>query len=94
MENLPSPWFLSSDKLVSALDSKTVLQMIAVADIGQYGALGRTIAYLRIPFNEVRKAVRREAHLAQRVGVTVEDVGEPASWCGSQPHPDRPSPTR
>jgi uncharacterized protein YbjT (DUF2867 family) len=42
MENLPSPWFLNGDKLVSALDPKTVLQMIAVADIGQYGALAFT----------------------------------------------------
>lgn len=42
MENLPSPWFLNGDKLVSTLDPKTVLQMIAVADIGQYGALAFT----------------------------------------------------
>ena len=42
MENLPSPWFLNGDKLVSALDPKTVLQMIAVRDIGQYGALAFT----------------------------------------------------
>ena len=44
MENLPSPWFLNGDKLVSALDPKTVLQMIAVQDIGQYGALAFTDA--------------------------------------------------
>jgi len=44
MENLPSPWFLNGDKLVSALDPKTVLQMIAVTDIGQYGALAFTDA--------------------------------------------------
>lgn len=44
MENLPSPWFLNGDKLVSALDPKTVLQMIAVRDIGQYGALAFTDA--------------------------------------------------
>lgn len=44
MENLPSPWFLNGDKLVSALDPKTVLQMIAVQDIGQYGALALTDA--------------------------------------------------
>ncbi len=44
MENLPSPWFLNGDKLVSALDPKTVLQMIAVSDIGQYGALAFTDA--------------------------------------------------
>ncbi|MDP2320621.1 MAG: NmrA/HSCARG family protein [Acidobacteriota bacterium] len=42
MENLPSPWFLNGDQLVSALDAKTVLQMIAVSDIGQYGALAFT----------------------------------------------------
>lgn len=44
MENLPSPWFLNGDKLVSALDPKTALQMIAVKDIGQYGALAFTEA--------------------------------------------------
>ncbi|MFA5907219.1 MAG: NmrA/HSCARG family protein [Vicinamibacterales bacterium] len=42
MENLASPSFLNGDKLVSALDPTTVLQMIAVADIGQYGALAFT----------------------------------------------------
>jgi uncharacterized protein YbjT (DUF2867 family) len=42
MENLPSPWFLNGDLLVSALEPTTVLQMIAVADIGQYGALAFT----------------------------------------------------
>lgn len=44
MENLPSPWFLNGDQLVSALDSTTTLQMIAVKDIGQYGALAFTDA--------------------------------------------------
>jgi len=44
MENLPSPWFLNGDKLVSTLDPKTTLQMIAVRDIGQYGALAFTDA--------------------------------------------------
>lgn len=44
MENLPSPWFLNGDKLVSTLDPKTGLQMIAVKDIGQYGALAFTDA--------------------------------------------------
>lgn len=42
MENLTSPMTLNGDKLVSALDPKTVLQMIAVEDIGQYGALAFT----------------------------------------------------
>ena len=44
MSNLASPWFLNGDKLVSALDPKTVLQMIDVTDIGQYGALAFTDA--------------------------------------------------
>ncbi len=39
MENLPSPWFLNGDKLVSTLQPATKLQMIAVRDIGEYGAL-------------------------------------------------------
>jgi uncharacterized protein YbjT (DUF2867 family) len=38
MENLVSPSFLNGDKLVSALNPGTVLQMIAVTDIGKYGA--------------------------------------------------------
>jgi uncharacterized protein YbjT (DUF2867 family) len=42
MENLVSPWFLNGDKVVSALKPETVLQMIAVPDIGQYGALAFT----------------------------------------------------
>lgn len=44
MENLTSPWFLNGDKLVAAMDPATVLQMIAVADIGRYGALAFTDA--------------------------------------------------
>lgn len=44
MENLVGPWFLNGDTLVTALEPKTVLQMIAVADIGQYGALAFTDA--------------------------------------------------
>jgi uncharacterized protein YbjT (DUF2867 family) len=38
MENLTSPMFLNGDRLVSAIDPATVLQMIAVADIGKYAA--------------------------------------------------------
>jgi uncharacterized protein YbjT (DUF2867 family) len=88
MENLTSPWFLTGDTLHAAMDPKTVLQMIAVDDIGKYGAraftdaatlngreidlagdaltipqaasvlsasLGRTIEFLRVPIEEVRK---------------------------------------
>jgi uncharacterized protein YbjT (DUF2867 family) len=39
MENLPSPWFLNGDKLISTLSPTTKLQMIAAQDIGQYGAM-------------------------------------------------------
>lgn len=38
MENLTSPWFLNGDNLSAALAPTTVLQMIAVDDIGRYGA--------------------------------------------------------
>jgi uncharacterized protein YbjT (DUF2867 family) len=38
MENLLSPMFLQGDKLISALDPKTSLQMVAVDDIGKLGA--------------------------------------------------------
>lgn len=39
MENLPSPWFLQGNKLLAAMKPTTSLQMVAVADIGQLGAL-------------------------------------------------------
>jgi uncharacterized protein YbjT (DUF2867 family) len=38
MENLISPWFLNGNQLTSGLHPETVLQMIAVDDIGQYVA--------------------------------------------------------
>jgi uncharacterized protein YbjT (DUF2867 family) len=38
MENLPSPWFLHGDALVSTLAPNTKLQMVAVDDIGAWGA--------------------------------------------------------
>lgn len=38
MENLPSPWFLRDDKLVTAMKPETKLQMVAVEDVGKYGA--------------------------------------------------------
>jgi uncharacterized protein YbjT (DUF2867 family) len=55
MENLVSPGFLSGDKLVSALQPGTVLQMIAVRDIGKYGA--RT-------FTDAERLNRREIDIA------------------------------
>jgi len=44
MENLASPWFLHGDTLHAALAPATRLQMIAVKDIGEYGALAFTSA--------------------------------------------------
>ena len=38
MENLTTPWFLNGDKLCAAIDPATRLQMVAVKDIGEYGA--------------------------------------------------------
>ncbi len=38
MENLVSPWFLHGDKLITALEPDTMLQMIAVEDVGRFGA--------------------------------------------------------
>jgi uncharacterized protein YbjT (DUF2867 family) len=35
MENLTSPWFMQGDKLVVALKPETVLQMVAVEDLGR-----------------------------------------------------------
>jgi uncharacterized protein YbjT (DUF2867 family) len=44
MENLITPYFLNGDKIYSALDPATVLQMVAVEDIGRYGARAFTDA--------------------------------------------------
>jgi uncharacterized protein YbjT (DUF2867 family) len=44
MENLLSPWTLNGDKLMAAMKPTTRLQMIAVEDIGKYGALAFTQA--------------------------------------------------
>jgi uncharacterized protein YbjT (DUF2867 family) len=38
MENLTTPWFLNGDAIHAALKTSTVLQMIAVDDIGKYHA--------------------------------------------------------
>ena len=42
MENLTSPWVLKDNALYAAMKPGSVLQMIAVEDIGQYGALAFT----------------------------------------------------
>ena len=44
MENLTSAWFLNGDTLVAAMPPATMLQMIAVEDIGKFGARAFTDA--------------------------------------------------
>ena len=44
MENLISPWFLNGDNLYAAMPPALKLQMIAVSDIGLYGARAFTHA--------------------------------------------------
>jgi uncharacterized protein YbjT (DUF2867 family) len=111
MENLTSPWFLNGDQLCAAMDPKTVLQMIAVDDIGKYGAraftdasalngreidlagdavtmpqaatilsrgLGRTIKFVRVPIEEVRKNSEDLASMLEwfdRVGYNADIEG-------------------
>jgi len=55
MENLFLPMFLNGGKLTAALDPATVLQMIAVEDIGKYGARA---------FTDASRLSRREIDLA------------------------------
>jgi uncharacterized protein YbjT (DUF2867 family) len=55
MENLVAPFFLNGDKIYAALDPATVLQMIAVEDIGRYGAR---------MFTDAARLNRREIDLA------------------------------
>lgn len=55
MENILGPWFLNGDKIYGALQPTTVLQMIAVQDIGVYGARA---------FTEASRLNRREIDLA------------------------------
>lgn len=38
MENLPSPWFLQGDKLMTAMAPTTKLQMVAADDVGHFHA--------------------------------------------------------
>jgi uncharacterized protein YbjT (DUF2867 family) len=55
MENLTSPWFLNDGAIYAALDPSTVLQMIAVEDIGRFGARA---------FTDAERLNRREIDLA------------------------------
>jgi len=47
MENLTSPWVLKDNALYAAMKPRSVLQMIAVEDIGKYGALAFTDSRLK-----------------------------------------------
>ena len=69
MENLISPFFLNGDKIYTALDPATVLQMIAVEDIGRYGAR---------MFTDAARLNRREIDLAGDA-VTMPDAAKALS---------------
>ena len=110
MENLPTPWFLNGDVIYAAMKPTTVLQMIAVTDIGKYGALaftdarmkgreidiagdevtmpeaarvlsralGRTIAFVEVPIEEVRKNSEDFARMLEWFVAVGYDVDIPA----------------
>jgi uncharacterized protein YbjT (DUF2867 family) len=69
MENLLSPWFLNGDSLVGALDPATRLQMIAVEDIGPFGARA---------FTEAGRLAGREIDIAGDA-VTLPDAADTLS---------------
>ena len=78
MENLLSPWFLNGDKLYAAMKPTTVLQMIAVSDIGQYGARA---------FTDAAKLNRREIDIAgdaltipQSAAILTKALGRPIDF--------------
>lgn len=84
MSNLPSPWFLNGDKLVSALKPETVLQMIDVADIGTYGALAFTDAArfknLEVDIaGDAKTMTETAAILAKALGKPIEYMQIPMS---------------
>jgi uncharacterized protein YbjT (DUF2867 family) len=77
MENLVSPSFLNGDTLVSALDPKTVLQMIAVQDIGQYGAL----AFIDPRFEDLELDIAGDAlTLPQAAASLARAMGRPIEY--------------
>lgn len=82
MENLTSPWFLNGDKLYAAMAPETVLQMIAVKDIGAYGARAFTDA-ARLRGREIDIAgdaatmPEAAATLSRALGTPVEFVRVP-----------------
>jgi uncharacterized protein YbjT (DUF2867 family) len=78
MENLLSPWSLNGDKLMAALKPETVLQMVAVEDIGKYGLMA---------FEQPEKMNGKEVDLAgdavtmpQAAAVLSKALGKPLSF--------------
>jgi uncharacterized protein YbjT (DUF2867 family) len=69
MENLSTPFFLNGNTLSTALKPTTRLQMIAVRDIGEYGARA---------FIEAERLNRREIDIAGDV-VTMPDTADTLS---------------
>lgn len=63
MENLPSPWFLQGDTLVTAMKPTTKLQMIAADDIGKFGAAA---------FIDAKKHKNEEVDLAGDAATMIE----------------------
>ncbi len=73
MENLPSPWFLHGDKLMTAMLPTTKLQMIASDDIGKFGAQA---------FLEHEKWNRAEVDLAGDSATMVESAAAVSELVG------------
>ena len=77
MENLPSPWFLNGDNIVSTLNPATKLQMIAVKDIGEYGALAFTDERFK---NLELDIAGDEVTLPQAAEIVGRGLGRPLSY--------------
>lgn len=78
MENLPSPWFLQGDKIMTAMKPETKLQMICSDDIGKFASQA---------FLEPQKWNRAEVDIAgdavtmpQAAAAISELVGKPVTF--------------
>jgi uncharacterized protein YbjT (DUF2867 family) len=81
MENLLSPWFLNDGKLYAAMKPTTVLQMIAVSDIGQFSARAFTDAARlnrrEIDIGDALTIPQAAATLSEALGRPIEFVQIP-----------------
>jgi uncharacterized protein YbjT (DUF2867 family) len=77
MENLVTPWFLNGDTLYAAMKPETVLQMIAVEDIGKYGARAFTDPALE---NRALDIAGDAATMPQAVQVLSKALGRTISF--------------